>query len=126
MSTKKNVKDAAAAEQEKANKPAPGGSKPAPGDTPQAPPADTPQAPPVAPQKKRRYLVNARYDHPPFGGIPMPAGRVFYGFATVKVTESKSGAGINEKQALAAVKKNIKEEVANLVIESVSVLPENW
>lgn len=75
---------------------------------------------------KAKYLVNARYNLPPFGGIAMPKGTNFHGFQTMQITESKQGAGISKKQVLAAIRKKLGRKVDGLTIQSVTLLPVNW
>ena len=74
---------------------------------------------------KRNYLVNARYDHPPVGGLPFPTGICFHGYTTFKLKETQPGKGITEKRALAAAIKEGASELG-LTITSVSLLPINW
>lgn len=73
----------------------------------------------------KRYLVNARFEFPKFGGIPWPPNMAMYGFVTFEMKEKTPGKGITQKQALAeAVKAGAKE--TDLTIESVSELPKSW
>ncbi|MEM1215579.1 MAG: hypothetical protein AAGJ82_07840 [Bacteroidota bacterium] len=95
------------------------------GDTPtETPVKPTPKKKPA--RKPRTFLVNGRYEHPPFGGIPMPPGVAFYGFATVKCVEGKFNAGITESDALKALIQVTGADVLNLTVEGVSILPAKW
>lgn len=88
--------------------------------------AKTPKAKSKSKARKKDYLVNGRYEHLPFGGIAMPPHTVFYGFATVRVTEDRAGYGISEETALEALKEEIGRPVQGLVVESLSALPAKW
>ena len=74
--------------------------------------------------KPRTFLVNFRYEYPPFGGLPMPSGVCFYGFHTVKTTR-KDGKFPTEKQLLALATQQKVPELG-LTIESISEVPQNW
>lgn len=72
--------------------------------------------------KRPKYLVNARWEHPHFAGIPMPRGVSFYGFVTFTVRFSKYPTA-NQLKKLALAK---GAEDRGLTIESISVVPASY
>lgn len=77
------------------------------------------------PTGHRVFLCNVRWDHPHFGGFPMPPGVCFYGFKTFRLTEIEPGEGLTEAQIL---QKAIEEGAGQtgLVVESITLLPEKY
>lgn len=83
-----------------------------------------PEKKPAKQAKSITFLVNLRYEHPPFGGLPMPKGVCFYGFHTLKTTR-KDGKMPTEKQLLAlAIQAKVPK--LGLTVESISEVPEKW
>lgn len=75
------------------------------------------------PTRHRVFLCNVRWDHPHFGGFPMPPGVCFYGFNTFRLTEIEPGEGITEEAILEeAVRLGAGEK--GLTVEGISELPE--
>ena len=70
----------------------------------------------------RVFLINVRWEHPHFGGFPMPVGTCWYGFKTFRMTEPEFGVGIPEEEILErALEEGAQEK--GLTIEGVSVFP---
>lgn len=77
------------------------------------------------PQSPRNFLYNVRWEHPAFGGFPMPQGICWYGFLTFSLTEQEYGAGIPAEEVLSTAKALGADE-KGLTIEGISVIPGNF